>query len=89
MDKYEKDSPIFRVLTEYSRSEQASFHTPGHKNYKFQGDFFGIYPYDATEISCTDELYSPEGCISEAENKATELFGSFHTFFLRAGHLNA
>ncbi len=85
MDKYEKDSPIFRVLTEYSRSEQASFHTPGHKNYKFQGDFFGIYPYDATEISCTDELYSPEGCISEAENKATELFGSFHTFFSAGG----
>ncbi|MBQ2915385.1 MAG: hypothetical protein IJE51_01205 [Clostridia bacterium] len=80
-----KDAPIYGALASYARSKQASFHTPGHKNYRFSGDFFGIYPFDATEISCTDELYSPEGCIAEAEAKATELFGSYHTFFSAGG----
>ncbi len=81
----EKDAPIYGALAAYARSKQASFHTPGHKSGEFSGDFFKIYPFDATEISCTDELYSPEGCIAEAESKATELFGSFHTFFSAGG----
>ena len=78
-------APIYEALEAYSRSKQASFHTPGHKSGDFQGDFFKIYQFDATEISCTDELYSPEGCIADAENLATELFGSFHTFFSAGG----
>lgn len=81
----EKDAPIFGALAAYARSKHASFHTPGHKSGEFSGDFFKIYPYDATEISCTDELYSPEGCIAEAEEKATALFGSHHTFFSAGG----
>lgn len=85
MCDFEKDAPIFGALAAYARSKQASFHTPGHKNMELSGDFFKIYPFDATELSCTDELYSPEGCISEAEAKATKLFGSFHTFFSAGG----
>lgn len=78
-------SPIYEALLKYAESSQASFHTPGHKGHKFQGDFFNIYPYDTTELSCTDELYSPEGCIAESENLATELFGSYHTFLSAGG----
>ena len=78
-------APIYDALVKYAESSQASFHTPGHKSQRLQGDFFKIYPYDATELSCTDELYAPEGCISEAEAAATELFGSYHTFLSAGG----
>lgn len=78
-------APIYDVLLKYAESAHTSFHTPGHKSSDFQGDFFKIYSYDATELSCTDELYSPEGCISEAESAATELFGSYHSFLSAGG----
>ena len=78
-------TPIYDVLSSYSNSLHSSFHTPGHKSYVFDDSFFDIYKYDATELSVTDELYSPEGCISEAEDNVTKLYGSFHTFFSVGG----
>ncbi len=85
MDFSGLSAPIYDVLVKYAESEHSSFHTPGHKSLKSDGDFFKIYAYDATEISITDELYSPEGCICEAENEATKLFGSYHTFLSAGG----
>lgn len=78
-------TPIYDSLVKYANSSHASFHTPGHKGLVFEGDFFDIYKYDATELSVTDELYSPCGCIAEAEDNATSLYGSFHTFYSVGG----
>ena len=78
-------TPIYDALSGYSNSLHSSFHTPGHKSHVFDDSFFDIYKYDATELSVTDELYSPEGCISEAEDNVTKLYGSFHTFFSVGG----
>ena len=80
-----KKSYLYDAIVDYSKSLHSSFHTPGHKNYNGHEDFFNIYKYDATELSVTDELYSPTGCISKAEDFATEVFGSFHTFFSAGG----
>ena len=85
MEFFENDAPIFRAITSYAALNHASFHTPGHKSLIFNGDFFSIYKYDATEIPCTDELYSPTGCIAQGESLATELFRSYHTFFSAGG----
>ena len=85
MDFPKLSAPIYDALVKYSESSHSSFHTPGHKSITGASDFFKIYPYDATELSCTDELYSPEGCIYDAEIAATELFGSYHTFLSAGG----
>ena len=54
---------------------------PGHKG---QG-ILGIEPFDITEISGADVLYSPSGIILESENNASSLFGTEHTYYSAEG----
>lgn len=85
MNNLKLDCPIYSALIDYANNTHISFHTPGHKSSVLEGDFSNIYKYDATELSVTDELYSPKSCIAEAEEKATLLFSSFHTFYSAGG----
>ncbi|KAB3531807.1 aminotransferase class I/II-fold pyridoxal phosphate-dependent enzyme [Alkaliphilus serpentinus] len=84
-------SPIFQQLIKLYHQQMVSFHTPGHKNgniynslgyHDFKNNILNI---DTTEIPFTDNLFSPMGCIKEAQHRAAEVFGSQETFFLVNG----
>ncbi len=52
-----------------------SFHTPGHK----------IGKWDLTELSFSDNLSAPKGCILQAEKDISTLLGSEKSFILTDG----
>ncbi len=56
-------------------AEHISFHTPGHKH---AGG-------DITELSYSDNLYSPQGVIKRAEEDAAKILGAHSSFFLTDG----
>ena len=66
---------IFRMLEKQSQNPHLSFHTPGHKQSGF----------DITELSYSDNLSCPRGCIAEAEKDITALLGSAKSFILTDG----
>ncbi len=57
------------------QKKHISFHTPGHKR----------AGADITELSYSDNLFSPHGVIKEAEEEIAEKLGSDRTFFLTDG----
>ncbi len=57
------------------QKKHLSFHTPGHKR----------AGADITELSYSDNLFSPHGVISEAETEIAKLLGAARTFFLTDG----
>ncbi|MDE6411999.1 MAG: aminotransferase class I/II-fold pyridoxal phosphate-dependent enzyme [Clostridia bacterium] len=57
------------------QKKHISFHTPGHKR---RGA-------DITELSYSDNLFSPHGVIKEAEEEIAERLGAYRTFFLTDG----
>lgn len=67
-----------------------SFHVPGHKNGRIYEKYYpefikDIGKIDITEIPGSDNLYSPEGMIKEAQERAAKLYNSKKTFFLVNG----
>ncbi|MFA6948879.1 MAG: hypothetical protein WCQ72_07845, partial [Eubacteriales bacterium] len=62
---------------------------PGHKGRAPDGSKFlaPIYPYDITELDCTDNLYAPaqNGAVEQSERLAAELFHTAHTVFSAGG----
>ncbi len=65
---------IFRMLEEHKR-KHISFHTPGHK----------CTEYDLTELSFSDNLASPVGCIAQAQKDIAEILGAAASFILTDG----
>lgn len=59
------------------------FHMPGHKRQKLWIE--GLIDTDITEITGADNLHAPTGIISEAQLRATKLFGTVSTIFLSGG----
>ena len=57
------------------QGKHLSFHTPGHKR---RGA-------DITELSYSDNLFSPHGVIKAAEEEIAERLGAYRTFFLTDG----
>ncbi len=57
------------------QKRQISFHTPGHKK---RGA-------DITELSYSDNLFSPHGVIKAAQEEIAERLGAYRTFFLTDG----
>ncbi len=57
------------------QKKHVSFHTPGHKK---RGA-------DITELSYSDNLFSPHGVIRAAEEETAERLGAYRTFFLTDG----
>ena len=71
-----KNCKIFRML--FSQEQQKihlSFHTPGHK----------IRGMDITELSYSDNLSAPRGCIAEAERDIADILGAYQSFILTDG----
>lgn len=70
-----KHCKIFRMLAAQAEREHSSFHTPGHK----------ISGWDITELSYSDNLSCPKGCILEAERDVAEILGAEKSFLLTDG----
>ncbi|MBR2023552.1 MAG: aminotransferase class I/II-fold pyridoxal phosphate-dependent enzyme [Clostridia bacterium] len=58
-----------------AQGKHLSFHTPGHKQ----------PGYDVTELSYTDNLSAPTGCIAKAQADIAEVLGAKQSFILTDG----
>lgn len=63
------------MLKTHARKKHLSFHTPGHKRAK----------WDITELSYSDNLSAPKGCIAHAEKDISKILGSAKSFILTDG----
>ena len=70
-----KECKIFQMLATHAEKEHLSFHTPGHKNPK----------WDVTELSFSDNLACPRGCIAEAEKDIADVLEAKKSFLLTDG----
>ncbi len=69
------DCKIYTMLCAAAKKKHLSFHTPGHK----------IGKWDITELSFSDNLASPRGCIQEAERDIARILGATKSFILTDG----
>ena len=69
------DCKIYQMLLKHAQKEHLSFHTPGHK----------IGAWDITELSFSDNLSCPRGCIAEAEKDLAKILGAERSFILTDG----
>lgn len=70
-----KTCRIFYMLSTHARGKHLSFHTPGHK----------VGRWDITELSFSDNLASPTGCIALAEREIAQILGANKSFLLTDG----
>ncbi|MBR2645997.1 MAG: aminotransferase class I/II-fold pyridoxal phosphate-dependent enzyme [Clostridia bacterium] len=70
-----KNCKIYQMLSKAAKGRHVSFHTPGHKNGR----------WDITELSFSDNLSAPKGCIAEAEKDIAEILGAQKSFILTDG----
>ena len=73
--KVRKQCKIYGMLSARAHGKHISFHTPGHKQ---KG-------WDITELSYSDNLSCPRGCIAEAERDIAEILGAEKSFLLTDG----
>ena len=66
---------IYQMLLQHAGARHISFHTPGHK----------VGAWDITELSFSDNLSCPRGCIAEAEKDIASLLGASRSFILTDG----
>ena len=66
---------IWKMLEENAEKPHLSFHTPGHKNPK----------YDITELSFSDNLSCPQGVLLQAEQDVASILGADRSFLLTDG----
>ena len=74
-------TPIADFVKKYAEGGATRFHMPGHKG----SGAVGCEALDITEIRGADVLYSANGIIKESEDNASELFGSYHSFYSTEG----
>lgn len=70
-----KGCHIYQMLRAYSHGRHLSFHTPGHK----------VGKWDITELSYSDNLSAPSGCIAQAEQDIARILGAERSFILTDG----
>ena len=81
MRRYLKDKSvlkkchIYQMLRQFENRPHLSFHTPGHK----------IGRWDITELSFSDNLSCPRGCLADAEKDIAEILGAHKSFILTDG----
>ncbi len=73
--RVQADCKIYQMLKKQARKKHISFHTPGHKNAK----------WDITELAYSDNLSSPIGVIAQAEKDITALLGAHKSFIVTDG----
>lgn len=76
---------LFDRLKLHHESNIYPFHMPGHKRNSYKAPAFDSYSYDITEIDGFDDLHHPQGCIKEAEDRASGMYGTLRTYFLING----
>lgn len=84
-------TPLFDALMKYGEQRPAYFRIPGHRyekgiNPKWRevvGD--KIFSFDLTETPLCDDLHNASGAIKDAQDLASELWGSDYTHFLVNG----
>ena len=87
----QNQTPLLDSITDFIETKPAYFRIPGHR--LNQGisrrwtDKVGadIFAYDVTETPLTDDLHSPEGAISEAQELLRALYEADKSFFLVNG----
>ena len=91
MSMNQDKTPLFDAIMEYDAKRPAYFRIPGHRyekgiNPKWR-DVVGdkIFGFDLTETPLCDDLHNASGAIKEAEELASELWGSDYTHFLVNG----
>ena len=70
-----KNCHIYQMLKGAAFCSHLSFHTPGHK----------VGRWDITELSFSDNLSCPQGCIAQAEKDIAEILGAKKSFILTDG----
>ncbi len=81
-------NPLADAVRGYPVLGRRRFHMPGHAG----RDWLGlpwlppeVFQHDLTELEGMDVLSEPSGCIAEAQERAAEVFGVAHSFFLING----
>lgn len=72
-----------QALEAYGKSDVYPFHMPGHKRNPLP--FPEVYGIDITEIDGFDNLHHAEGILKEAQQRAADLYGSAHCYYLVNG----
>ncbi|MBQ8685979.1 MAG: hypothetical protein IJ514_07395 [Clostridia bacterium] len=70
-----KNCEIYTMLKAHARKKHLSFHTPGHKDGR----------WDITELAYSDNLASPHGCIARAEKDIARALGAAKSYILTDG----
>lgn len=81
------DAPIIYGLDTYIKKNYAPFSMPGHKHGRaFEADLSTlILKGDITEVDGLDNLQNPQGIIKEAQDKLSECYESYKSYFLVNG----
>lgn len=82
------EQPILSGLTAYNTEGCYPWHMPGHKrrlNTIFPDIVENPFSIDVTEVGDLDEFHDPHGIISEAMNRAAEVYGSHKSYYLVNG----
>lgn len=75
---------ILNMLKRYADGSFARYHMPGHKGIG-EGELGGIYQYDVTELSFSDNLMHPTGVILQAERDLAHITGAERSRILTGG----
>jgi len=84
-------APLWEVLSRHAKNNVTSFHTPGHKNGRGISPPFkrlvgeDIFKFDVTVFPEVDSLHAPSGPIRDAQQLASQAWGSRESFFLVNG----
>ncbi len=70
-----KNCSIYQMLKNSAKKKHLAFHMPGHKAGK----------WDITELSYSDNLSAPRGCIAKAEEDIARILGAKKSFILTDG----
>lgn len=73
--------PLYEMLKKYADMDCARFHMPGHKGH----GAMECFKYDITELSFSDNLYTPRGAIKRAQELMANATGAYRSYMLTGG----
>lgn len=83
--------PLVQALLDHIGEKRVRLHMPGHKGKAGRQDALQklvgekVFQADLTELPGLDDLHSPQGVISQAQELAAKAFGAAASFFLING----
>lgn len=80
-----QEGKFIENIKKYASNKYISFHTPAHRGRNKYINKILKSKYDLTELSETDNLFNPQGCIKELENILKNTFGGADFFLLPNG----